>query len=284
MQNLSKTEMLAALTNHITKVMTHFGDSCYAWDVVNEALNEDGSYRQSFWYTKTGTDYITTAFKVANSVKKSLGLKVKLYYNDYNLEWSQQKSDGALKLVQSVKNQGIQVDGVGLQAHLAVGSTPSTAQQVAILKKFTGIGLDVAYTELDIRMPVGSSVDKQKQQVIDYNNTVAACKQEAKCVGVTIWDFDDTYSWVPSTFSGQGMALPFYQPNGRNTGIVRKAAYDGIVNGWTGGATSSPATTRASSTTSKPTSTPVTPVKTKKASKKKHSRSRRHSSNKSLRA
>jgi GH35 family endo-1,4-beta-xylanase len=80
-QSLSKTEMLSALENHITKVMTHFGDSCYAWDVANEVMGDDATYRKSFWYNTTGTDFITTAFKTANSVKKSLGLSTKLYYN-----------------------------------------------------------------------------------------------------------------------------------------------------------------------------------------------------------
>lgn len=67
------------MSNHITKVMTHFGNSCTAWDVVNEAIAEDGSYRESFWYKKTGKEYISTAFKTANEVKANLSLEARLY-------------------------------------------------------------------------------------------------------------------------------------------------------------------------------------------------------------
>ena len=228
MHNLSGDELLKALENHVTKVMTHFGDNCYAWDVVNEALNEDGSYRNSFWYQKTGTKFIETAFKTASAVKKSLGLKTKLYYNDYNTERIGAKSNGAIKLVQNLRNKGIEINGVGFQDHFTLGYTPSTADQVKNLQRFTAMGLDVAITELDIKSTSSPTKQQQQQQATEYKNTMAACKQVSKCVGVTIWDFDDTYSWLGNT-----SPLPWYQPKGRNTPLVRKAAYDGIISGWT---------------------------------------------------
>ena len=76
--------MLRALENHITKVMTHFNDSCHHWDVANEVMGDNGQMRDTFWYKTTDMEFLTTAFKTANLVKKSLGLKTKLYYNDYN--------------------------------------------------------------------------------------------------------------------------------------------------------------------------------------------------------
>jgi len=84
-------------------------------------------------------------------------------------------------------------------------------------------------TELDIRMPTPPSAADQQQQVVDYASSVGACADVDACVGVTAWDFDDAYSWIPSTFPGQGYGDLFFQPGGYNTPLVRKAAYDGCI-------------------------------------------------------
>lgn len=228
MQSLSKEDMLSALENHITEVMTHFGDDCYAWDVVNEALAEDGTYRTSFWYNTTGTDYITTAFKTANSVKASLGLSTKLYYNDYNTDSVNSKSTGALALAQMLLDANITIDGMGFQSHLTSGSVASTADQVTNLERFTAIGLEVAVTELDIKVGTSSPTDAQlEQQATDYASVISACKQVDGCVGVTTWDFSDQYSWI-----SDDAPLPFDQPSGTGTAVEAKPAYDSILSAW----------------------------------------------------
>jgi GH35 family endo-1,4-beta-xylanase len=231
--NLGKDELLAALKNHITKVMTHYGDSCSHWDVLNEALEENGSYRNSFWYQKTGTEYIKVAYQTASAVKKQLGLSTKLYYNDYNTDRINAKSTGALNnIVKFLKNQGIEIDGVGFQAHLTAGQVASVNDQIANMKRFTDLGLDVAITELDIAVhSTNPSQASQRQQATDYQNTIAACKQLPRCVGVTVWDFSDQWSWI-----NNDAPCPFHQPGGRGKPVVRKVAYDGIVRGWGGSA------------------------------------------------
>ncbi|KAK1931696.1 Endo-1 [Phytophthora citrophthora] len=218
-QNLGKADLLKALTNHITKVMTHFGDSCYAWDVVNEAMGDDGSYRKSFWYTKTGTEYISTAFKTASAVKKSLGLKTKLYYNDYNTNTINTKSTAVLNLVKSLITSGIEINAT---------RTRLASDQISNMRRFEALKLDVALTELDVKTSsTAPSASEQNKQVAVYRNAVLACKKLSKCVGVTIWDFVDTYTWLSSS-----APLPWYQPKGKNTPLVRKAAYDGIAKAW----------------------------------------------------
>ncbi|KAE8889598.1 hypothetical protein PF005_g311 [Phytophthora fragariae] len=227
-QNLGKADLLAALKNHITKVMTHFGDSCYAWDVVNEAMGDDGSYRKSFWYTKTGTEYISTAFKTASAVKKSLGLKTKLYYNDYNTNVINTKSTAVLNLLKSLINAGVEVNGVGFQAHLSYSDTASASDQISNMRRFEALKLDVALTELDVKTSSTTpSTAEQNKQVAVYTNAVLACRKLSKCVGVTIWDFVDTYTWLSSS-----APLPWYQPKGKNTPLVHKVAYDGIAKAW----------------------------------------------------
>ncbi|KAH7476621.1 Endo-1,4-beta-xylanase [Phytophthora ramorum] len=227
-ENLGKAELLKALENHITKVMIHFGDSCYAWDVVNEAMGDDGSYRKSFWYTKTGTEYISTAFKAASAVKKSLGLKTKLYYNDYNTNTINTKSTAVLDLVKSLITAGVEINGVGFQSHLSYSDKASASDQISNMRRFEALKLDVALTELDVKTSSTTpSTAEQNKQLTVYRNAIAVCKKLSKCVGVTIWDFVDTYTWLSSS-----APLPWYQPKGKNTPLVRKASYDGIAQAW----------------------------------------------------
>ncbi|RDB26088.1 Endo-1,4-beta-xylanase A [Hypsizygus marmoreus] len=102
---------------------------------------------------------------------------------------------------------GVAIDGIGVQAHLIVGQVPSTLQ--TNLAQFTALGVEVAITELDIRMTLPATPALLAQQKKDYQTVIGACKAVAGCIGVTIWDYTDKYSWVPSTFSGQGAALPW---------------------------------------------------------------------------
>ncbi|CAG8197201.1 unnamed protein product [Penicillium olsonii] len=230
--------LIAAMKNHITNVVTHYKGKCYAWDVVNEALNEDGTYRTNIFYQTIGEAYLPIAFATAAAADPD----VKLYYNDYNIESSGSKSTGAQRIIKLVQQYGAKIDGVGLQAHLIVGSTPSQSAQATNLAAFAALGVDIAYTELDIRMTLPSTAALLAQQATDYKNTVAACVANTKCIGVTIWDYTDKYSWVPSVFSGQGAALPW------DENLAKKPAYEAILSAL-GGTTSTGTTTTAAAVT-----------------------------------
>jgi endo-1,4-beta-xylanase len=207
--------------------MTHYAGQCYAWDVVNEALNEDGTFRESVFLTTLGETYIPLSFAVAAAADPT----TKLYYNDFNLETSPAKAAGALQIVQIVQATGARIDGVGFQAHLNVGQTPSRVELAALLGRFAALGVEVAYTELDVahtRLPV-SEVDRQ-QQAVDYVAAVGSCLDVPACVGVTVWQFTDRYSWVPSTFPGKGEACLYDEEYGKKPayeavlGLLREAA------------------------------------------------------------
>jgi endo-1,4-beta-xylanase len=143
-----------------------------------------------------------------------------------------------------VQQYGAKIDGVGLQAHFIVGSTPSQSAQTTNLAAFTALGVDVAYTELDIRLTLPSTSAKLAQQSTDYQSTVAACMANTRCVGITIWDYTDKYSWVPSTFSGQGDACPW------DANLSKKPAYAGILAALGGTPSSTITTTLVTTTTS----------------------------------
>lgn len=207
------------------------------------ALNEDGSYRESIWYTTIGPAYLPIAFATAAAADPD----VKLYYNDYNIEYSGSKATAAQNIVKLIQSYGAKIDGVGLQAHFIVGSTPSQSAQASTMAGYTALGVEVAITELDIRMTLPSTDALLAQQKTDYSNTVAACVATDGCVGVTIWDWTDKYSWVPSTFSGQGAACPW------DESYAKKPAYTGILTALGGTATST--TTTAGSSTSSTSTT-----------------------------
>ena len=241
--------LMAVLVNHIDKVMGHFGDSCYAWDVVNEVFNDDATatWRDTIWYRTSGPSFISVAFRAANAAKAKYGLKTKLYYNDYNIEYLYPKSYMAQQLVANLTATGINIDGVGLQSHFSNSFTPGLVSQqqnmaaFTALKNFKGANIEVAVTELDVRVPDTGSTSSpsasvtaaiQNQQVQFYWNTVNACATTAGCVGVTVWDFVDTYSWIPSTFAGTGWGDLYYQPGGANTPLVGKAVIDAVIDGF----------------------------------------------------
>ncbi|GFF34146.1 endo-1,4-beta-xylanase [Aspergillus udagawae] len=193
-RNWTATELKAVMKNHIFKTVQHFGKRCYAWDVVNEAINGDGTFSSSVWYDTIGEEYFYLAFQYAQEALAQIHAN---------------KADAVLKLVAELRKRGIRIDGVGLESHFIVGETPSLADQLATKKAYIKADLEVAITELDIRFSQAPfyTAEAQKQQAADYYASVASCKQAGpRCVGVVVWDFDDAYSWIPGVFTGQGGA------------------------------------------------------------------------------
>jgi endo-1,4-beta-xylanase len=141
----SKEDLTAALIQHVTNEARHWAGQCYAWDVVNEALNEDGTYQNDTFLQVIGPNYIKIAFKAAAAADPW----AKLYYNDYNIEYPGPKSTAAQEnIVKFLQTDGIRIDGIGLQSHFIVGETPSSDTQIANMEAFTALGVEVAVTEV----------------------------------------------------------------------------------------------------------------------------------------
>jgi len=206
------------MRNHIANEAGHFRGRVMHWDVVNEAFEENGTRRQSVFQQRIGDGYIAEAFRAARAADPD----VKLYYNDYNIEGINAKSDAVYAMVRAFKQQGVPIDGVGMQAHLVLGQVPGTLQQN--IQRFADLGVDVALTELDIRMRLPRDDTKDRQQAADYGAVTRACVAVSRCVGITLWDYTDKYSWIPSFFPGEGAALPW------DEALVRKpVVYDAIA-------------------------------------------------------
>lgn len=243
--------LIDVITNHINTVVGRYKGVCNQWDVVNEgkrahkkkkhvtirqsatnrldfpALNEDGTYRDNVFLQVIGEAYIPIAFALAAAADPD----ARLFYNDYNLEAGTAKAQGAARIVQLVQSYGVRIDGVGLQAHLTSEATPSSDNTVApdlatltsTLALFTDLGVDVAYTELDVRFLTPVTEEKLAAQAAVYVDVFNSCLANARCVGVTIWGVSDLYSWIPGVFDGEGAALLW------DEAFAKKPAYEATL-------------------------------------------------------
>lgn len=141
---LSKEALLERIKDHIYTVVGRYKGKIKGWDVVNEALEEDGSLRQSEWMKIIGEDYILKAFEFAHQADPD----AELYYNDFSIE-NELKRNGAVKLLKDIKTKGAKVDGVGLQGHYKM-DWPTPSQIDSTIKAFASLGLKVLITELDV--------------------------------------------------------------------------------------------------------------------------------------
>jgi endo-1,4-beta-xylanase len=228
--SLPLNQVQGAMEAHITTEATHYKGKVYAWDVVNEPFNEDGTLRSDVFYQAMGTGYIADALRTAHAADPN----AKLYLNDYNIEGENAKSNGMYNLVSSLKSQGVPIDGVGLESHFILGQVPSS--MLANMQRFAALGVDVAVTELDDRIQLPASSASLQQQASDYATVVNDCLQVSRCVGVSQWGVGDADSWIPGTFSGYGAATMYdqnYQPKPAYTAAL--SALGGSSTGGSGG-------------------------------------------------
>ena len=199
--SITPDQLRSILRQHILDEVGHFKGEVAQWDVVNEALNEDGTLRSTIWLQNLGPGYIADAFRWAHQADP----RAKLFYNDFNLDNLSPKSDAAFALVQSLRSQGVHVDGVGDQGHLAV-QFPSPGTMQENLKRFSDAGFQVEITEADARMVLPPDATKLDAAAEAYRVMLSACLLTRSCTGLTVWGFTDLHSWVPGVFSGQGAA------------------------------------------------------------------------------
>lgn len=132
------------MQDHITKVAGRYKGRIYGWDVVNEALNDDGTLRESIFLNVIGEDYLELAFKFTEEAD----INAQLYYNDYDM-WIPEKRAGALRMIKKIQESGAKIDGVGMQAHWGLIEPDLKEVEKSILA-YSDLGLKVMITELDV--------------------------------------------------------------------------------------------------------------------------------------
>jgi endo-1,4-beta-xylanase len=141
---LTRDALLERMRDHIHTVVGRYKGRVKGWDVVNEALEEDGTLRASQWLRIIGDDYIEKAFQFAHEADPA----AELYYNDYSIE-NAPKRNGAVALIKRLKDRGIPIAAIGLQGHDRL-EWPTLAQQDSTITAFANLGVKVPITELDI--------------------------------------------------------------------------------------------------------------------------------------
>ena len=138
------TKMVQHVTNHISTLVNRYKGKIDTWDVVNEALNEDGTLRESIFLKVLGENYLETVYKMAEKYDSNADLA----YNDYNL-CKPKKREGAVKLIKSLQSSGAKINSLGIQAHWQLTSPTLEEIETSILA-FSELGVKVMFTELDI--------------------------------------------------------------------------------------------------------------------------------------
>ncbi len=213
---LGREALLERMREHIHTVVGRYRGRVHGWDVVNEALNEDGTLRKSPWLTIIGEDYIAKAFEYAREADP----EAELYYNDYNLEY-EAKRKGAVELARKLMGQGIKISAIGTQSHHKI-DRPALEQIEDTLKAFRELGTRVAVTELDIDLlpPVTprptADVSTRAKATAESNPYVAGLPEEMQqalakryadifavylkyrdiITRVTFWGVTDRHSWL----------------------------------------------------------------------------------------
>ena len=220
--------LLERMRDHIRKVVGRYKGRIKAWDVVNEALNEDGSFRKTQWYRIIGEDYIAKAFEFAHEADPAAELR----YNDYSIE-NVPKRKGAIALVKKLQAEKVPVGGLGSQTHANL-SSPSAELLDAALTDFAGLGIPISITELDVnaaqggqrnlsadvsqnaQAAVGGVADAANQKLADQYASLfrVFLKHRKQIKLVTFWGLTDRDSWrragKPLLFDGEWRPKPAF--------------------------------------------------------------------------
>lgn len=224
---LSKAQLSVLMTAHILRTGLHYRQQTYAWDVVNEAVADDGSgLRESVFSDKLGENFIKQSFILARAATHR---DTKLHYNDYNILSLNDKSDAVYELMQRMRQRNIPVHGVGFQGHVDARFAPGFDEMVENFNRFGQLGLSVNISELDVRV-AGIAGDRARKLAVQkqvYQRIAAACMAADNCEAITTWGFTDAHSWVDQQFGSDDPLL--FDEN-----YQRKPAYYGLVHGFLG--------------------------------------------------
>lgn len=225
----NRNNLQSILENHIQNVLTKYKGKIYAWDVVNEVVKDDGSGLRcttdatpSIW-AKNSTDdsLIIAAFNKAHAVDPD----AKLFINDYsNEQYGNAKANKLYQLVAAWVSAGVPIHGVGFQLHLLEESPPDMQKVRQNIERYQLLGLEVHFTEVDVRIKTPVTQTKLDHQAEIYAALMQMVLDHYSVNTFITWGVTDKYSWIPNYFAGYDSSLMFdsqYQP---------KPAYDSVIN------------------------------------------------------
>ncbi|MBP3366791.1 MAG: endo-1,4-beta-xylanase [Treponema sp.] len=200
----TEEEARSMLDECISTVMSRYKGRIREYDVVNEMFNEDGSLRNSVWLRTAGSGYIEYALRRAREADPD----ALLFLNEYNNEAEgNPKADAMYRFVKQLKEQGVPVDGVGMQLHLDATLPFSPDAIRSNVRRYADIGVKVSFSEVDVRIPSGSPEKWEQRQQEVYEALLRIALEEPNVTSFITWGFTDSQSWVPQAFPGYGNAL-----------------------------------------------------------------------------
>ncbi len=227
-------ELEEILVDHVTEVVSHY-EAAYpgrvvAYDVVNEPLSWTGEgclwHRIGLERGLGDLEYVRVALEAARDAAPD----ATLYLNDFLIEGLSERSDAMYDLVTDLLDEGVPIDGVGLQSHFTIGSDdlfgplPPTWEIEDNLERYADLGIEVSITEADFSIPDDLvSTETLQDQATDFAALAGTCLDAPNCAAFVTWGVGDEDSWIPDFFDGWGSALLFdleYEP---------KPAYHAVV-------------------------------------------------------
>jgi endo-1,4-beta-xylanase len=211
--DFTANELREILREHVYTVVGRYAGQIQQWDVANEIVDDRGNLRMqdNIWLRELGTDIIADVFRWAHEADPT----ALLFFNDYNVEGINAKSNTYYALVQDLLAEGVPVHGFGAQGHLGMQYGFDKGGLRANLQRFSDLGLQTAITEIDVRDVLvegrTTMTDAQLAKQADwYQAALAACLAVEGCNSFTIWGVLDEHSWVQNFFAGQGAALTMH--------------------------------------------------------------------------
>ncbi len=202
--NFSRDELIEILHDHIQTVVSHYRGQIYAWDVVNEPVEADGSLRETIWYKTIGPEYIDLALRWTREADPD----ALLYINEY-AEGLNSKSDSFYNLIKSIQERGAPLDAVGFQTHLGFLSAGDPQDVAENMKRYAELGLDVMITEMDI--PLNKFKGTREEQLAAqgelYREFLKICLEASNCKALLTWGFTDRHSWLTGFTGGKAPLL-----------------------------------------------------------------------------
>ena len=185
--NSDVDEREGLMNSFIDTMVSRYNSDVALWDVVNEALEDDGTMRNSVWFEAMGEGHIDKAFRRTHNA----GATGELIYNDYDVAMPGPKSDALVALMTRLVSEGVPIDGVGFQMHLDADFSDfsGVANTFRLIRE---LGLDIYITELDVSIREGQT---EAQQAAVYSAVLQNCLNEPNCKALQIWGFTDRYSW-----------------------------------------------------------------------------------------
>ena len=222
-------QLYSILQNHITTVVNHYKGQVFAWDVVNEAIDDNnGGLRNSIWYNQpgiglAGSGYVEQAFRWAHDADPN----ALLFYNEYSIEdqycfngistGDGTKFPAMYAMMADFVARGVPIHGVGFQMHIDANGCPTSTVLAQHIQRITALGLAVHITEMDVKIPDTSAASLQAQ-ALTYQRILNICLQNPGCTALQTWGFTDKHTWLPNNFP-----LPFdsnYQPKPAFTALL----------------------------------------------------------------